>query len=80
MADISLTNATEHNKWDIYHIWQLKHSLIPKNELELLAKLNSYKEKNPFHWRGDFFILSHRFIFNFDASQILMAKNFLASS
>ena len=54
MADISLTNATEHNKWDIYHIWQLIRSLIPENELELLAKLNSYKEKNPLHWLGDF--------------------------
>lgn len=68
------------NKWDIYHIWQLIRSLIPENELELLAKLNFYKEKNPLHWRGDFFILSHGFIFYFDASPILMAKFFLASS
>lgn len=63
MADISLTNATGQNKWDIYHIWQLKDSLISENELELLDKLNSYKEKNPLHWRGGFFNLSHRFIF-----------------
>lgn len=80
MADISFLNDTEHTKRNIYHIWQLICSLIPENELELLAKLNSYKEKKPLHWRGGFFILSHRFIFYFDASPILMAKIFLASS
>ncbi|WP_295809512.1 hypothetical protein [uncultured Apibacter sp.] len=40
LAEISSPNYTEHTQWDIYNILQLIHSLIPKDELELLDLLN----------------------------------------
>lgn len=40
LADLSYPNYTEHNKWDLYNILQLIHTLIPKDELELLDLLN----------------------------------------
>lgn len=40
IMDISYSNLSEHNSWDIYNILSLMRSLIPESELELLDLIN----------------------------------------
>jgi hypothetical protein len=40
LAEIQFPNYTEHSKWDLYNLLGLIRGMIPKDEMELLDKIN----------------------------------------